>query len=675
MKGNCFPFILIILIIFGCIFVKKGDQIKEAFGGLKEGFREGQGTFNVRIGSNYRNAPKTVRNVIPAGQTVRFLLNPNQPTPQQYPRAVVNGQDRRWRDRFRVVQQGRNVLVTRLDGYNTWGQNLILRATRTNLDRSGGGGPWRKCADENGRCTGNGYVRYGKGATWSTRRLMRGRINCNNGTFGDPLVGTRKECQLLGTPGGGGGRGGAAQRAAAQRAAAARAAARGGGGAGCVTRDVVRVNGTWRNCCVRCGTGYSATSRIGDGGRCLTCGVARPPPPPRKCSSYGCPCGYINNGEQQCANNRCTQTQCCSRVPKETIPHCISQLSWGRNCAKCDPEGWELSNAPKRVEKKVSGGGDRWFRPNGVLDPKTWTKCADRNGRCTVKDSRGKYWFRTSQGGGWSSSREWTAQEKTGGIICNAPSCQKAMEGGAIHDKGKHVAKNSGAQPTCGSQKVPSPPPPPDCFKQVAPSCKRIAQIPIDNCIKQRDWGKSCNTCAVGYKMSSDKTRCDLIPIPNCKNQEREVCVECEEPYRIGKTGRTCDRIPKEKIPHCTNQRDWGAYCYECGDDQSGYMTSEDKSKCIPRPISNCKDQEGIRCNRCRFGYTKSLDWKSCDIVAIKNCAIQNKTICTECKMGYRMGEDRRKCDLLPISNCQARYEAFKPGQGFGKGRVFSKAS
>ena len=200
-------------------------------------------------------------------------------------------------------------------------------------------------------------------------------------------------------------------------------------------------------------------------------------------------------------------------------------------------------------------------------------------------------------------------------------------------------------------------------------------RIPIDNCIKQRDWGKSCNTCAVGYKMSSDKTRCDLIPIPNCKNQEREVCVECEEPYRIGKTGRTCDRIPKEKILHCTNQRDWGAYCYECGDDQSGYMTSEDKSKCIPRPISNCKDQEGIRCNRCRFGYSKSLDWKSCDIVAIKNCAIQNKTICTECKMGYKMSEDRRKCDLLPISNCQARYEAFKPEQGFGKGRVFSKAS
>ena len=248
------------------------------------------------------------------------------------------------------------------------------------------------------------------------------------------------------------------------------------------------------------------------------------------------------------------------------------------------------------------------------------------------------------------------------------------MEGGAIHDKTKSTTDKSAVQPTCGSQTVPSPPLP-DCFKQVAPDCKKIAQVPIDNCIRQRDWGKSCITCAVGYKMSSDKTRCDLIPIPFCKTQEREVCLECQEAYRIGKTGRTCDRIPKAKIPHCTNQRDWGAYCYECGSDLSGYMVSENKEKCVARPISNCKDQEGIRCNKCRFGYSQSSDWKSCDIVAIKDCAIQNKSICTECKMGYKMGEDRRKCDLLSISNCQERYEAFRPGQGFGKDRVFSKAS
>ena len=667
MKGNCFPFILIILIILGCVFVKKEDQIREAFGGFKEGFREGQARVDCGMRWQQYGTRCTCDN-----------CNVN---------TIVRNLGAQYRNDPNICRSRANWIQCRQAG-GQWRTNApppppSAPAARPPPPRLGGAAPdgWTKCADEGGTCNteyrGKAMVRYGKGNTWSACRAANGagrnsgKLGCNNQVFGDPIHGTRKECQF---------RRDAATNEAGCGGTGAKGAAAGGArpaGPTCVENDVVRVNGAWRNCCVKCGPGYSATSTIGDGGRCLTCGIAPPPPPPRKCTSYSCPCGNLNNGEQLCADNKCTQTQCCSRIPKETIPHCISQLSWGRNCAKCDPEGWELSNAPKRVpDKKVSGGGDRYFRPNGVLDPKTWTKCADRNGRCTVKDSRGKYWFRTSQGGGWSSSREWNAQEKTGGILCNAPSCQKAMEGGAIHDKGKHIgnAKNSGAQPTCGSQTVPSPPPP-DCFKLVASDCKKIAQIPIDNCIRQRDWGKSCNACAVGYKMLSDKTRCDLIPIPFCKNQEREICHECQEAYRIGKTGRTCDRIPKEKIPHCTNQRDWGAYCYECGSDQSGWMTSEDKSKCIPRPISNCKDQEGLRCNRCRFGYSKSLDWKSCDIVAIKDCAIQNKSICTECKMGYKMGEDRRKCDLLPISNCQARYEAFRPGQGFGKDRVFSKAS
>ncbi len=459
MKENYLFFILILLIIFGCVFLKKEDQIREAFGGFKEGFREGQAfpfcaqRDQRRVGGGYENC------------CVRCL-------------------------------QGYSAISTRGEGCLTCGA-------------SGGG------------------------------------------SFPPP-------------------------------------AARAASGAACTERDVVRVNGTWRNCCVKCGQGYSATSTIGDGGRCLTCGIARPPPPPRKCSSFSCPCGYMNNGEQQCADNNCTQTQCCSRIPKETIPNCISQLSWGRNCAKCDPQGWELSTVPKNAPRK---------------EPPPPTP-----------------------------------------------------------------------QPTCGSKTVPSPPLP-DCFKQVAPDCKKIPMVPIKDCKKQRDWGKSCITCEVGYKMSSDKTRCDLIPIPFCKKQEREVCLECEESYRIGETGRTCEKIPKKHIPFCTNQRDWGAYCYECGSDQSGYMVSKNKEKCIPRPISNCKDQEGIRCNKCKFGYERSDNWKSCDIVPIKDCASQNKTICVECKQGYRLGEDRRKCDLLPIENCRERYEEFRTLGGFGKSRLFSNIS
>jgi len=503
MKENCLFFILIILIIFGCIFVKKEDQIREAFGGFKEGFREGQGRVacgvRLRVGGRRCSCDSCNVNAIVRNLGAQYRNDPN-----------------------------------------------ICRSRANFQQCFQAGGQWRTDAAPPPPPPRPPPPPARRPPPPPPARRP------------PPPPPPRKPAVTRPT------------------------------GATCVENDVVRVNGVWRNCCVRCGPGYGATSTIGDGGRCLTCGIVPPPPPPRKCTSYGCPCGYLNNGEQQCADNNCTQTQCCSKIPKETIPHCISQLSWGRNCAKCDPEGWELSTVPKNAP-----------RPPPPPPP---------------------------------------------------------------------------PQPTCGSQTVPSPPPA-DCFKQVAPECKKIPQVPIDNCIRQRDWGKSCNNCAVGYKMSSDKTRCDLIPIPFCKTQEREVCLECQEAYRPNKSARKCDRIPKVKIPHCTNQRDWGAYCYECGSDQSGYMVSEDKSKCIPRPISNCKDQEGLRCNKCRFGYSKSLDWTSCDIVAIKDCAIQNKSICAECKMGYKMGEDRRKCDLLPISNCQARYEAFRPGQGFGKGRAFSKAS
>jgi hypothetical protein len=55
-----------------------------------------------------------------------------------------------------------------------------------------------KCADENGTCalTGPSTVMYGKNSTWVTRNATAPGIACNNATFGDPLVGTVKECRI-----------------------------------------------------------------------------------------------------------------------------------------------------------------------------------------------------------------------------------------------------------------------------------------------------------------------------------------------------------------------------------------------------------------------------------------------------------------------------------------------
>ncbi|MBT6433832.1 MAG: hypothetical protein HOK28_12105, partial [Deltaproteobacteria bacterium] len=61
----------------------------------------------------------------------------------------------------------------------------------------GNGDTWIFCSDENQVCACEGTVRYGKNDTWVTQVGVTGTFNCSNGNFGDPLVGTFKECQCL----------------------------------------------------------------------------------------------------------------------------------------------------------------------------------------------------------------------------------------------------------------------------------------------------------------------------------------------------------------------------------------------------------------------------------------------------------------------------------------------
>lgn len=64
------------------------------------------------------------------------------------------------------------------------------------------GTTWVRVAGEGGRFNADGIVRYGAGGSWVQKEL-RGSVGCDNGTFGDPIHGTVKECQILtgGQPG------------------------------------------------------------------------------------------------------------------------------------------------------------------------------------------------------------------------------------------------------------------------------------------------------------------------------------------------------------------------------------------------------------------------------------------------------------------------------------------
>jgi hypothetical protein len=56
---------------------------------------------------------------------------------------------------------------------------------------------WSKCATEGGICSFSGTytVRYGTGSSWVTKILTNG-TGCNNTVFGDPAVGSTKECDI-----------------------------------------------------------------------------------------------------------------------------------------------------------------------------------------------------------------------------------------------------------------------------------------------------------------------------------------------------------------------------------------------------------------------------------------------------------------------------------------------
>ena len=63
---------------------------------------------------------------------------------------------------------------------------------------------WTFCAEEGGVCafSGTQQVRYGANGSYFYRTLSNG-TNCTNSVFGDPAVGTLKQCEIVGSGGGG----------------------------------------------------------------------------------------------------------------------------------------------------------------------------------------------------------------------------------------------------------------------------------------------------------------------------------------------------------------------------------------------------------------------------------------------------------------------------------------
>lgn len=87
-----------------------------------------------------------------------------------------------------------NPAATLYSGSNVNTYSSVISNTTPGLLISGGPN-WVKCADQYGTCSFSGThtVRYGTSTSWVSK-VVTGSVVCSNATFGDPAVGSQKEC-------------------------------------------------------------------------------------------------------------------------------------------------------------------------------------------------------------------------------------------------------------------------------------------------------------------------------------------------------------------------------------------------------------------------------------------------------------------------------------------------
>ncbi|MBV9245544.1 MAG: hypothetical protein JO366_12110 [Methylobacteriaceae bacterium] len=72
----------------------------------------------------------------------------------------------------------------------------VIAATLAGWSAAASAQGWVHCATEGGFCRApyGAFIHYGRNGAFTHRRSPPGGLPCNNGVFGDPLVGVHKEC-------------------------------------------------------------------------------------------------------------------------------------------------------------------------------------------------------------------------------------------------------------------------------------------------------------------------------------------------------------------------------------------------------------------------------------------------------------------------------------------------
>ena len=173
--------------------------------------------------------------------------------------------------------------------------------------------------------------------------------------------------------------------------------------------------------------------------------------------------------------------------------------------------------------------------------------------------------------------------------------------------------------------------------EEVKPNCK------VNNCVVcESAESTTCYYCKNGFAITSDEQSCKSFQ--HCVRLEEgdEKCKECEKLFHPNDEGQ-CEKT------FCTSYNE--NICEECVD---GYYLNDEKN-CIKIPISECKQYDGEKCNKCLDGDDPKEDGTCNQHEWIEGCTEYKNGKCRKCNEFYTPKNE--KCEFKSCESGQKVYE------------------
>ncbi len=146
--------------------------------------------------------------------------------------------------------------------------------------------------------------------------------------------------------------------------------------------------------------------------------------------------------------------------------------------------------------------------------------------------------------------------------------------------------------------------------------------------------------------------------IENCKVQEKDKCLRCEDNYELSRTGKTCTLTIK-----CPANSKYNSATKQC-ECNSGYNHFGDNENCY-KNIDGCMSQSKNECKACDTSKYVLYDNKCYTLV--ENCRTYDKGKCDVCEDGFLLANNKCIRDCPNNTHYDAQKKECVCNSGYGK--------